>query len=105
MPKNKKKESSTDSDTSFEDRTPAKQPKKADKSSDDAGQVPNSFSLDKNRKLTVTEFKGKVYVGVREYYEKDGKEMPSKKGISLTVPQWKQLLEHADAVNELIKKF
>ncbi|XP_053658196.1 RNA polymerase II transcriptional coactivator [Anopheles marshallii] len=104
MPKNKKKESSTDSDTSFEDRTPAKQAKKESKASD-AGNDPNIFELDKNRKVTVNEFKGKVYVGIREYYNKDGKDLPSKKGISLTVPQWKKLLEQADAINEQIKKF
>uniref|UniRef100_A0A182MU62 Transcriptional coactivator p15 (PC4) C-terminal domain-containing protein n=1 Tax=Anopheles culicifacies TaxID=139723 RepID=A0A182MU62_9DIPT len=85
-------------------RTPAKQAKKSEQSSD-AGQEENSFELDKNRKVTVNEFKGKVYVGIREYYNKDGKTLPSKKGISLSVPQWKKLLEQADAINEQIKKF
>lgn len=53
----------------------------------------------------MSEFKSKIYVNVREYYEKDGKTLPGKKGISLTVPQWKKLLESADAINEKIKKF
>lgn len=63
------------------------------------------WALDRNRKVTVSEFKNKIYVNVREYYEKDGKTLPGKKGISLTVPQWKKLLEHADEINEKIKKF
>ncbi|EAA00534.2 RNA polymerase II transcriptional coactivator [Anopheles arabiensis] len=105
MPKTKKQESSTDSDTSFEDRTPAKKPKSTEKAASTPGKDPNVFELDKNRKITVNEFKGKVYVGIREYYSKDGQDLPSKKGISLTVPQWKTLLEHADAINEQIKKF
>ncbi|XP_035893730.1 RNA polymerase II transcriptional coactivator [Anopheles stephensi] len=105
MPKNKKVQESTDSDTSFEDRTPAKQAKKTEKRSDSGQKDEGGFELDKNRKVSVSEFKGKVYVGIREYYEKDGKTLPSKKGISLTVPQWKKLLEQADAINEEIKKF
>ncbi|XP_050081084.1 RNA polymerase II transcriptional coactivator [Anopheles maculipalpis] len=105
MPKNKKVQDSTDSDTSFEDRTPAKQAKKTQKPTDSDTKDENSFELEKNRKVSVSEFKGKVYVGIREFYEKDGKTLPSKKGISLTVPQWKKLLEQADAINEAIKNF
>uniref|UniRef100_A0A182YCD9 Transcriptional coactivator p15 (PC4) C-terminal domain-containing protein n=1 Tax=Anopheles stephensi TaxID=30069 RepID=A0A182YCD9_ANOST len=86
-------------------RTPAKQAKKTEKRSDSGQKDEGGFELDKNRKVSVSEFKGKVYVGIREYYEKDGKTLPSKKGISLTVPQWKKLLEQADAINEEIKKF
>ena len=31
------------------------------------------------RKITITEFKGKTMVGIREYYEKDGAKLPGKK--------------------------
>uniref|UniRef100_A0A182JQS8 Transcriptional coactivator p15 (PC4) C-terminal domain-containing protein n=1 Tax=Anopheles christyi TaxID=43041 RepID=A0A182JQS8_9DIPT len=86
-------------------RTPAKKAKSTEKTPSTPAKDPNVFELDKNRKITVNEFKGKVYVGIREFYNKDGQDMPSKKGISLTVPQWKTLLEHADAINEQIKKF
>lgn len=39
------------------------------------------------RKVTLSEFKGKTMVNIREYYEKDGKELPGKKvckGYELT---------------------
>ncbi|XP_053688078.1 RNA polymerase II transcriptional coactivator [Sabethes cyaneus] len=106
MPKNKKKEDTSDSDSGPDDRTPVKKSKTDEdaKSSTNKSGEPE-WQLDRNRKITVREFKNKVYVDVREFYEKDGKELPGKKGISLNVSQWKKLLECADEVNEAIKKF
>ncbi|KAI1704878.1 transcriptional coactivator p15 (PC4) domain-containing protein [Ditylenchus destructor] len=37
----------------------------------------------KNKYASVTEFKGQPYVNIREYYEKEGKLLPTKMGISL----------------------
>lgn len=38
------------------------------------------WEIDRQRRVTVRTFKGKIYVDVREYYEKDGKLLPGKKG-------------------------
>ncbi len=53
-----------------------------------------SFSGSK-RKVQASEFKGKLYVNIREYYvdKATQKEMPGNKGIALTVEQWNSLKE------------
>ncbi|XP_031629371.1 RNA polymerase II transcriptional coactivator [Contarinia nasturtii] len=96
MPKKKAAESSSDSDSGPDDRTPVKKAKKTDE----------GFSLEfgKNRRVTVSEFKGKVYVNIREYYNKDGAMVPGKKGISLTPEQWKTILERQTEINDAIKE-
>lgn len=38
--------------------------------------------LSKNRKVLVRKFKGKVYVDIREFYNKGGEDLPSKKGLT-----------------------
>lgn len=107
MPKNKKKEETSDSDSGPEDRTPAKKSKSEAGSSgggkNDSGE--SEWMLDKSKKVTVREFKNKVYVDIREFYEKDGKQLPGKKGISLAIPLWKKLLEISEEVTEATKKF
>jgi len=43
------------------------------------------------RYVGVSEFRGKKLISIREYYTTDDGEMrPGKKGISLTVDQWKK---------------
>ncbi|GAB4820297.1 hypothetical protein N2152v2_007343 [Parachlorella kessleri] len=47
--------------------------------------------LSNKRKASISEFKGKHYVNIREYYEKDGELKPGLKGISLPADQWQKL--------------
>ncbi|VDN13052.1 unnamed protein product [Dibothriocephalus latus] len=56
--------------------------------------------------VTVRNFKGRVFVDIREYYEdkSDGGLKPGKKGISLNVEQWDKLIEVMDVLNADIKK-
>lgn len=60
------------------------------------------FALDKNKLVRVRTFKGKAYVDIREYYQKDGKTLPGKKGISLNPELWRKLLEHKDDINKAL---
>ncbi|KAF3902538.1 hypothetical protein ABW21_db0205369 [Orbilia brochopaga] len=56
----------------------------------------------KARRVTVSEFKGSVLVSVREYYEKDGKFFPGKKGISMSLDQFNQLVKVLPAIEQAI---
>lgn len=78
-------------------RTPAKKAKKVEGED-------TVIDLGKNRRLTVRSFKGKVYVDIREFYMKDDKMLPGKKGISLSPEQWKMLIEKKDEIDEAIKE-
>ncbi|KAL2842962.1 transcriptional Coactivator p15-domain-containing protein [Aspergillus pseudoustus] len=50
------------------------------------------WEISKMRRVTISSFRGKTMVNIREYYEKDGKEHPGKKGISLPVDQFSALM-------------
>jgi len=38
--------------------------------------------LDKNRFVKVRDFRGKLFIDIREFYEKNGEMLPGKKGIN-----------------------
>ncbi|KAK8139610.1 hypothetical protein PG984_000733 [Apiospora sp. TS-2023a] len=61
----------------------------------------NSFwPLTATRRVVISEFKGKPLVSVREYYTDAAGEMkPGKKGISLTLDQWNNLMKASGEVN------
>jgi Transcriptional Coactivator p15 (PC4) len=76
-----------DSDTSNQPNKRSKTLKSETKSSHfaSAGQVQvdtdgnEYWEISKMRRVTISEFKGKRMVNIREYYEKDGKDLPGKK--------------------------
>lgn len=62
------------------------------------------WEISKARRVTISDFKGKKMVSIREYYEKDGSWLPGKKGITMTLEQYGQLLEFLPAIEkELVK--
>ncbi|KAH0975040.1 hypothetical protein GBA52_016939 [Prunus armeniaca] len=60
--------------------------------------------LSSKRKVTLQEFRGKSLVSIREFYSKDGKELPTTKGISLTEEQWAVFKKNVPAIENAISK-
>ncbi|XP_078432112.1 transcriptional coactivator p15 (PC4) family protein (KELP) [Wolffia australiana] len=60
--------------------------------------------LSGKRKVTIQDFRGRTLVSIREYYDRGGKELPSHKGISLTVEQWASLRDAVPSVEMAIEK-
>lgn len=70
-----------------------------------AGDDGDRFPLSKNRFVTVSTFKSRVHVDIREFYVDDaGERKPGKKGISLTREEWDKLKENMDDIEKAIKK-
>ncbi|KAK6923472.1 Transcriptional coactivator p15 (PC4), C-terminal [Dillenia turbinata] len=78
-------------------------PKKSSKkdSSDDSDDIV-VCEISKNRRVTVRNWQGKVVVDIREFFVKDGKQMPGKKGISLTMDQWNVLRDHVEEIDKAV---
>ncbi|KAF7940613.1 uncharacterized protein EAE97_006799 [Botrytis byssoidea] len=56
------------------------------------------------RKIELSDFKGQTLINIREFYEKDGNVLPGKKGISLTVDQYKNFLKSIPQINANLNK-
>ncbi|KAJ5143100.1 ssDNA-binding transcriptional regulator [Penicillium bovifimosum] len=62
------------------------------------------WEISKMRRITISSFRGKTLVNVREYYEKDGQELPGKKGISLPVDQFAALISILPDIEQVLKE-
>ena len=60
------------------------------------------FILDNKKRITVHKFKGQIKVDIREFYESNGEMKPGKKGISLSLDNWKKLKGFIDNIDESI---
>ncbi|GER41530.1 RNA polymerase II transcriptional coactivatorKELP [Striga asiatica] len=60
--------------------------------------------LSDKRRVTLSEFRGKTLVSIREYYKRDGKELPTAKGISLSTEQWMSFKKNVPEIEKAIKK-
>ncbi|KAJ5866473.1 ssDNA-binding transcriptional regulator [Penicillium rubens] len=62
------------------------------------------WEISKMRRVTISSFRGKTQVNVREYYEKDGQELPGKKGISMPVDQFAAIVSLLPEIEEALKE-
>ncbi|XP_071118057.1 activated RNA polymerase II transcriptional coactivator p15-like [Haliotis cracherodii] len=62
------------------------------------------FQIARMRYATISEFRGKAMVSIREYYEADGDLRPGKKGISLTLDQWNSLKDQIEDIDDALKQ-
>ncbi|XP_076296307.1 single stranded-binding protein c31A isoform X2 [Lasioglossum baleicum] len=124
MPKSKEYLSSDD-DSSEEEVRPKKKPKKRESEDKEAkvSKKPEketqqkeaqqkeaqqsedtAWDLGSNRQVSVRDFKGKLYVDIREmYFDKDANMKPGKKGICLNMAQWRKLLSVIEDVDKAVK--
>ncbi|CAF3975214.1 unnamed protein product [Adineta steineri] len=89
-----------------ENDPPAKRTKKNDETDDSTAPStigPNGerlFEIGKLRYVSVSQFRGKSYINIREYYEVNGVLKP---GISLGGEQWEKLKELINQVDTELK--
>ncbi|KAK4219112.1 RNA polymerase [Rhypophila decipiens] len=62
------------------------------------------FELAPLRRVGISEFKGKLLINIREYYNAaDGELKPGKKGISLSLDQYQAFLSVIPELNNLLR--
>ncbi|KAJ4844368.1 hypothetical protein Tsubulata_029732 [Turnera subulata] len=108
-----------EADDNSERQAPPKKASKTD-SSDDADEIV-VCEISKNRRVTVRNWQGKVWIDIREFYNKDGKLLPGKKGtilalysvlieivvqrgISLSVDQWNILRDNVGEIDKALSE-
>ena len=63
-----------------------------------------AFLLDSRKRLTIRKFKNKLLVDIREFYDDHGTLKPGKKGISLSVDNWKQIKKYMNKIDKEIER-
>lgn len=107
-----KPEKSTPEKSKKKEKKP-KKPAPSDSSSDESleddsskGLDPGAFWIDQKRmrRVQVRSFKGKPLVDIREMYMGNNGIAPGKKGISLSIPEWRSLKKLISRVDDEIMK-
>ncbi|WIA32807.1 hypothetical protein OEZ86_005989 [Tetradesmus obliquus] len=51
------------------------------------------------KRAAVSVFQGRLFMDLREMYEKDGQQLPGKKGIALKPEEWRKICDAAEAIS------
>ena len=62
------------------------------------------FDINNKRRVTIRQWKGKTLIDIREFYGNKEELKPGKRGISLTLGQWKKLIEFAPTIQTMLQK-
>jgi hypothetical protein len=63
-----------------------------------------NIELGNNRFVQATEWKDEIRIDVREWEIKDGKQIPTKKGISLPLHRWKMLVDSLEFLDQALNE-
>ncbi|KAK4241657.1 transcriptional Coactivator p15-domain-containing protein [Achaetomium macrosporum] len=106
MPFKKKRQIEADSDGETQVTKKAKGENKAKKDLSKGTDAEGNpyWEIGSNRRVGSSQFKGATLVNIREYYTTpDGELRPGKKGISLSLDQYKALLKVIPELNEELR--
>lgn len=62
------------------------------------------WEISKARRVSVSDYKGKTMISIREYYEKNDEWLPGKKGITLTLEQYASLISILPGIETELRK-
>ncbi|KAK5061145.1 hypothetical protein LTR84_007687 [Exophiala bonariae] len=110
FPSKKRKSSNQTHDDSDIDDAPAKRGKASSGTSFKPSSQPlvdsdgNPYwEISKARRVTLSDFKGRQLIGIREYYQKDDEWLPGKKGISMSLEQYSALMDILPQIENALK--
>ena len=63
-----------------------------------------NIELGNNRFVKPTEWKDEICIDIREWEIKDGKQIPTKKGMSLPLHRWKMLVDMFEFLDQALDK-
>ena len=63
------------------------------------------FTLGEKKKISVGRYKKQVLVNIREFYDKNGASLPTKKGCAFSVETWETLKDLIPDIDQVIKEF
>ncbi|XP_054752821.2 uncharacterized protein LOC129258605 [Lytechinus pictus] len=65
---------------------------------------PISSKQDRRKYVVAKTYLNKVYVDIREYFEKNSEFLPTKKGVTLTAAEFMALCKESQAIHKILQK-